>query len=75
MTGSYAGGWSSRTNDLNQWFQIDLGIEIDITFVATQGRNQHNQWVTKYKLLYGKDGKDGNLFVVYRQQEESLDKV
>ena len=72
MTGSYAGGWSSRTNDLNQWSQIDLGIEIDITFVATQGRNQYNQWVTKYKLLYGNDR---NLFVVFRQQGESLDKV
>ena len=72
MTGSYRGGWSARTNDLNQWFQIDLGIETYITFVATQGRNQHNQWVTKYKLLYGNDG---NSFVVFRNQGESLDKV
>ena len=73
MTDSYTGGWSARTNDLNQWFQIDLGIETDITFVATQGRNrEYSQWVTKYKLLYGNDG---NSFVVFRKQGENLDKV
>jgi len=73
MTGSYKGGWSARTNDLNQWFQIDLGIDTDITYVATQGRNlEYSQWVTKYKLLYGNDG---NSFVVFRNQGESLDKV
>ena len=72
-SGSYSGGWSSRTNDLNQWFQIDLGIDISVTFVATQGRNLHySQWVTNYKLLYGNDG---NSFLVFRQQGESLDKV
>ena len=73
MTGSYRGGWSAGANDLNQWFQIDLGIETDITYVATQGRNvEYSQWVTKYKLLYGNDG---DSFVVFRQQGESLDKV
>lgn len=72
ISGSYVGGWSARANDLNQWFQIDLIIETNVTYVATQGRNQYNQWVTKYKLLYGNDG---NSFQVFRQQGESLDKV
>ena len=73
LSGNYGGAWSASTNDLNQWFQIDLGIETDITFVATQGRNrEYSQWVTKYKLLYGKDG---NSFFVFRQQGENLDKV
>ena len=56
ISGSYNGGWSAGANDLNQWFQVDLGIETDVTYVATQGRNQRSQWVTKYKLLYGNDG-------------------
>ena len=73
LSGNYGGAWSASSNDLNQWFQIDLGIETDITFVATQGRNrEYSQWVTKYKLLYGNDG---NSFVVFRKQGESLDKV
>jgi len=71
-TGSLAGGWSAGVNDLNQWFQIDLGIETNVAYVATQGRNIHHQWVTKYKMQYGNDG---NSLQVYRQQGESLDKV
>ena len=72
-SGSYSGGWSSSTDDLNQWFQIDLGIDTSVTSVATQGRNlYYSQWVTHYKLLYGNDG---NSFQVFRQQGEGLDKV
>ena len=72
-SGSYSGGWSSSTNDLNQWFQIYLGIDTSVTSVATQGRNiYYSQWVTNYKLLYGNDG---NSFQVFRQQGEGLDKV
>jgi len=71
LNGNYKGAWSSKAKNLNQWFQIDLGIETDVTCVATQGRNQVNQWVTKYKLLYGNDG---NSFQVFRQQGEIVDK-
>ena len=71
-SGYYKGGWSAAANDLNQWFQLDLRIETAVTYVATQGRNQYSQWVTKYKLLYGNDG---NSFVAFRQQRESSDKV
>lgn len=38
-SGSYRGGWSAGANDLNQWFQVDLGIDISVTSVATQGKN------------------------------------
>ena len=62
-----SGSWSARTNDVNQWLQIDLGpmvVELEgaVTRVATQGRNQgpwphgiHRQWVTKYTLQYSED--------------------
>jgi len=43
ISGNYKGAGSSKVRDLNQWFQIDLGIETDVTYVATQGRNQVNQ--------------------------------
>ncbi|XP_027044413.1 uncharacterized protein LOC113672335 [Pocillopora damicornis] len=55
--GPKQGGWSARTNDLNQWLQIDLINKFNVvTRVATQGRNAYNQWVTKYMLQFSDDG-------------------
>ncbi|XP_015749636.1 PREDICTED: retinoschisin-like, partial [Acropora digitifera] len=52
-----AGSWSSRANDANQWLQIDLGIQnAKVTGLASQGRADADQWVTKYKLQYSPDG-------------------
>ena len=71
-TGLYKGGWSSRPNNLNQWFQIDLRIKTTVASVATQGRNKHNQWVTEYKLQYSNDG---NSFQGFKQEGDNSDKV
>ena len=55
--GGKAGGWSARSNDANQWPQVDLGSAYTrVTRVATQGRHSADQWVTKYKLQYNNDG-------------------
>ena len=54
--GGKAGGWSSRTNDANQWIEVDLVIHTKLTRIVTQGRNAFDQWVTKYKLQYSEDG-------------------
>ena len=71
--GGKAGGWSARSNDANQWLQVDLGSEFTkVTRVATQGRNALNQWVTKYKLEYSKDGVH---FQYYREQGKNENKV
>ena len=68
-----AGSWSAGANDLHQWLQVDLRIKTTVTFVATQGRNQHaTQWVTKYKLNYSDDG---SFFQVFKQDGENSDKV
>ena len=67
------GAWAARTNDLNQWFQIDLRVEANVTYVATQGRyGNPNQRVTKYKLQYSKDGLS---FEDYKQTEKNSEKV
>ena len=67
------GAWAASTNDLNQWIQIDLRVEANVTFVATQGRHGNpSQRVTKYKLQYSTDGL---LFQVYKQYGENSDKV
>ena len=67
------GSWSASKNDLHQWLQVDLGNEsTKVTRVATQGRNDYNQWVTKYKLQYRNDGVN---FQYYREQGQTVDKV
>ena len=68
-----AGSWSASRNDLHQWFQVDLGNKnTKVTRVATQGRNDYPQWVTKYKLQYSNDGVN---FQYYREQGKTVDKV
>ena len=68
-----AGSWSAGSNDFYQWLQIDLGSQYTkVTRVATQGRNGHSQWVTRYRLLYGNDGLN---FQYYREQGRPADEV
>ncbi|XP_022786853.1 lactadherin-like [Stylophora pistillata] len=66
------GGWSARHNNANQWLQIDLGALFRVTGVATQGRSNYNQWVTKYKLQYSYDGVT---FTYYMEAGQSAAKV
>ena len=68
-----AGAWSARTNNVHQWLQVDLGNQnTKVTRVATQGRTDYNQWVTRYKLQYSDDGVN---FLYYTEQGQSVDKV
>ena len=53
--GNKQGGWSALINDFNQWLQVDLGSYIRVTRVATQGKDGHDQWVSRYRLQYSND--------------------
>ena len=66
------GAWSSSSNDLNQWLQINLGGYTILTRVATQGRTNHDQWVTKYRLQYSDDGV---IFQFYKEPHQTSAKV
>ena len=67
------GAWAAGANNLNQWIQIDLRVEANVTFVATQGRfGNADQRVTQYKLQHSKDGIS---FQVYKQNGENSEKV
>jgi len=66
------GGWSTRWNNANQWIQVALGGYTKLTGIATQGRNGHSQWVTKYKLQYSDDGVN---FHYYKVSGQSSPKV
>lgn len=50
------GAWASLYNDLNQWLQVDVGRQDNVSRIATQGREDISQWVTKYKLQFSEDG-------------------
>ena len=71
--GGKSGAWTAGSNDANQWLQVDLGNQhTQVTGVATQGRNDSPQWVTKYKLQYSHDGVN---FYYYKDPGQSGTKV
>ena len=61
-----SGSWSAGINDRHQWLQIYLGSQYFIvTRLATQGRDDRFQWVTKFVLMYSTNG---GYFLYYREQ-------
>ena len=50
------GAWMVKTNDNKQWFQVDFGSQIRITGLASQGRQDAQQYVKSYSLQYSNDG-------------------
>ena len=50
------GAWSAKTNDINQWLQIDFKRTTAIFGISTQGRAVNTQHVTSYTLSYIQDG-------------------
>lgn len=65
------GAWSARTNDGNQWLQVDFGRNVKVTKFATQGRQDYKEWVESYTIAYSVEGTD--FFQAY--QENGVDKV
>ena len=50
------GAWTARERSDTQWLQVDLGSQFTrVTGVATQGREDRDRWVTKYKLQYSNE--------------------
>ena len=53
--GASKGAWVARHRNHGQWIQIDLGRPMRITGIATQGRQDANQWVRQYWLKFSQD--------------------
>ena len=49
------GGWLSKWNDKDQFFQVHFGDWRKVTRVAIQGRQDADQWVKSFSLSYGYD--------------------
>ena len=63
--GRYMGAWSARHNNRYQWLQLDFGRWAKIIRLATQGRQDTDQWVTQY---YVRHSLDGIRFVDYQER-------
>lgn len=48
--------WSSRRRDVHQWFKVNFGYVTRFKGIATQGRQDANQWVKTYIVRYSGDG-------------------
>ena len=65
------GGWvplinNNRIHGAQQWLQVNFkDSPAFVTHVATQGRDGHDAWVTKYRLQYLDDSNE----LVYFQAE------
>uniref|UniRef100_A0A672GYR0 Contactin associated protein-like 5a n=1 Tax=Salarias fasciatus TaxID=181472 RepID=A0A672GYR0_SALFA len=51
-----SGGWSPMVTDPEPWLQVDLRDRMEVTAVATQGRYDSSDWVSRYMLLYSDTG-------------------
>ena len=65
-------GWAADLLNTNQWLQVDLRNTARAIGIATQGRHDYDQWVTKYKLQYGDDGQT---YSIYRRNGDTSDTV
>ena len=65
-------GWVPGVKNTNQWLQVDLQQTTRVIGIATQGRHDFGQWVTKYKLQYGDDGLT---FRIYKRNVDTSDTV
>lgn len=49
------GGWRPKTNDLNQWIEIDLGPITKVNIIATQGEQGADRWVESFSVSSSSD--------------------
>lgn len=53
--GSRMGAWSARYNNYYQWIQVDFHRAVEVTQIQTQGRQDADQWVTRYRVFFSAD--------------------
>lgn len=66
--GRLGGAWYAKRNDKRQWLKIDFGGLTRVSRVATQGRQNTDQWVTSYYVSYSVKG---FRFVTYKENRRT----
>ncbi|XP_031560186.1 EGF-like repeat and discoidin I-like domain-containing protein 3 [Actinia tenebrosa] len=57
--------WIARLNRRDQFLQVDFGRATKVTGIATQGRPNAHQWITRYTLSFSQDG---TVWTQYKEQ-------
>lgn len=66
--GRLGGSWYAKRKDKRQWLKIDFGGLTRVSRVATQGRQNADQWVTSYYVSYSVKG---FRFVTYKESRRT----
>lgn len=66
------GSWLASRLDVYQYLQVNFGDWTKISRVATQGRNDADQWVTSFSLSYGYDSV---FFRIYKEDNKKKVKI
>ena len=50
--------WAAKSNDDQQWLQVDLQHEVHLTGISSQGRGNctYDEWVKSYTVSYSSNG-------------------
>ena len=73
--GNMKGAWAAGQSNVNQWLQVDLrSYNARVTGVATQGRQDGDQWVTKYKLQFNFVNETAS-FQTYKEKGQNKEKA
>ena len=58
--------WIAKSNNDQEWLQVDLQHEVDLTGVSSQGRHgcTYNQWVESYTVSHSNNGR---YFIDFKQ--------
>ncbi|XP_042554479.1 lactadherin isoform X2 [Dipodomys spectabilis] len=66
--------WTAQGNGANEWLQVDLGSQKQVTGIVTQGARDfgHIQYVAAYKVAYSDDGE---VWTEYREAGATESKV
>ena len=59
------GAWRADNKRDNSWFQVDFGRFVEVTIISTQGSEDAQCWVTKYRVTYSYDGE---FFRYYKEE-------
>ncbi|KAG5833345.1 hypothetical protein ANANG_G00274960 [Anguilla anguilla] len=64
--------WQAKTNNMQQWLQVELKDVKKITGIVTQGAKSMGteMYVTEYTIEYSKDGKT---WIKYKEDEDDFD--
>lgn len=56
VAGHNFGAWSARSHRIGEWIRVDLGEVKVIRSVTTQGRSDHTQYVSEFRVTFSVDG-------------------